>query len=142
MNWGLKITLLYVGFVAMILTLVFKASGEKVELVTTDYYAKELVHQTKMDALSRALPYKEEIKVNVTANTMELAFPNAIMPESGTIGIYRPSDAAQDKTIAIALSEGQQVINTTGWMKGYYRINLTWMAKGVEYQFEDTFFIP
>jgi len=41
MNWGLKITLLYVGFVAMILTLVFKASGEKVDLVTKDYYAQE-----------------------------------------------------------------------------------------------------
>jgi hypothetical protein len=143
MNWGFKITLLYVGFVAMILTLVFKASGEKVDLVAKDYYAQELKHQGKMDASSRALPFKDEIKVNVDHSFLTIQLPTSAQPEKGTVGIYRPSDSTQDKTFDLGLdANGSQSMSTEGWQMGYYKINISWVSKGQEYLFEDTFFIP
>ena len=45
MNWGYKIMLAYVVFIAGILFLVFKSSSQKVELVTENYYEQELKFQ-------------------------------------------------------------------------------------------------
>ena len=42
MNFGVKITVLYLSFVALILTLVFMSFSQKVELVSKDYYAQEI----------------------------------------------------------------------------------------------------
>ncbi|MFM2000518.1 MAG: hypothetical protein RL204_2465 [Bacteroidota bacterium] len=143
MNWGFKITLLYVGFVAMILTLVFKASGEKVDLVTKDYYAQELKHQGKMEASTRVLPFKDQIKVKVDRSFLTIQLPLTAMPDSGNVGIYRPSDSTQDKSFKLGLdANGAQSMSTEGWQMGYYKINISWTSKGEEYLFEDTFFIP
>ena len=43
MNWGWKITILYIFFAAGILTLVFLSIGQKIDLVDKNYYEKELV---------------------------------------------------------------------------------------------------
>ncbi len=52
MNFGSKITVLYLSFVGLILTLVFMCFGQKVELVSKDYYAQELKFQDKIDAIN------------------------------------------------------------------------------------------
>ena len=50
MNFGGKIVILYLSFVGLILTLVFMSYGQKVELVSTDYYAQEINFQQKINA--------------------------------------------------------------------------------------------
>jgi hypothetical protein len=54
MSWGIKITLLYLAFVALILTLVFTCFGHKTELEYKDYYARELRFQDQIDAATNA----------------------------------------------------------------------------------------
>ncbi len=49
MNWGWKITILYIFFAAGILTLVFLSISQKIDLVDKNYYEKELVHQSRLD---------------------------------------------------------------------------------------------
>ena len=44
-NWGWRIVILYSGFVLLILFLVYKTTTVNDDLVTTDYYAKELKFQ-------------------------------------------------------------------------------------------------
>ena len=53
MNWGYKILLVFAVFVAGILFLVYKSSNQKMDLVTTDYYEKELKYQQKIDAMDK-----------------------------------------------------------------------------------------
>ena len=50
MNWGYKILFVYIAFIAGILLMVFKSSTQKRDLVTADYYAKELKYQERIDA--------------------------------------------------------------------------------------------
>jgi hypothetical protein len=142
MNWGLKITILYLAFVAMILTLVFKASGEKVELVTKDYYAQELVHQKKMDAIRSGNEWKAQIAIAVADGSLSVAFPEQLQLDNGKINIYRPSDSALDKEFAL-ISENQFFeTSTNGWPMGYYLVRLTWQSEGKESIIEETIFIP
>ena len=42
MSWGTKILIVFILFVGGILFMVIKSSIQKTDLVTTDYYAKEL----------------------------------------------------------------------------------------------------
>ena len=62
MNWGTKITLVYVGFVMLIVSLVFISATNKSELVAADYYEQELKFQDRIDAV------KNEQELAVTIN--------------------------------------------------------------------------
>lgn len=141
MNWGLKITLLYVGFVAMILTLVFKASGEKVELVTKDYYAQELVHQDKMNAIRRASTWKGKILFSVEQDQILVTLPETFPTfEKGEINVYRPSDSALDKSFP--LNSDTNVLKAKEWTTGYYIVQLSWELNKENYYLEETVFLP
>ena len=142
MNWGLKITFLYLAFVAMILTLVFKASGEKVELVTKDYYAQELVHQKKMDAIRSGNQWKAQVAIAVTNGSLSIILPDQLHVEKGMINIYRPSDSALDKEFALNADSDGFETSTNGWPMGYYLVRLTWESEGKESIIEETIFIP
>mgnify|MGYP003351831803 CR=1 FL=1 len=52
-NWGWRIVMLYGGFVVLILFLVYKTTTVKDDLVTPDYYAKELKYQEQLDKQKR-----------------------------------------------------------------------------------------
>ena len=54
MSWGKKIMFVYIVFVAGILFLVYKSSSQKVDLVTPDYYKKELAFQHTIEERERA----------------------------------------------------------------------------------------
>ena len=54
MNWGIRIAILYLGFMALILTLVFTCMNNGSELESRDYYARELKYQAQIDATSNA----------------------------------------------------------------------------------------
>ena len=49
MNWGYKIMIVYLVFVAGIAVMVYNSAMQNIDLVTPDYYAKELKYQEKID---------------------------------------------------------------------------------------------
>jgi hypothetical protein len=49
LSWGYKIMFVYIAFVAGMGFLVFKASSQKFDLVTKDYYDQELKYQQVID---------------------------------------------------------------------------------------------
>jgi hypothetical protein len=61
MNWGYKILFVYAIFITGILFMVFKSATQKMDLVTPDYYAKELKYQEKIDESNRVNALSEEL---------------------------------------------------------------------------------
>ncbi len=72
LNFGVKIVVFYILFISLILTLVIKCYNNKVDLVTNDYYAKELVFQNKLDALNRDIESNHSF--NYSFNSKEIVF--------------------------------------------------------------------
>lgn len=143
MNWGFRIILLYASFVALILTLVFKANGEKIELVTQDYYAQELIHTQKMNAVERGLTVKDQVKIQVEKDVISISFPESFKEKNGAIDFYRPSDSSLDKHFDLTIdSNNLQQISTSAWKMGYYAIKIQWESDGQAHLIEDTIFIP
>jgi hypothetical protein len=135
MSWGIKITVLYLGFVAIILSLVFTCFGHKTELEYSDYYARELKFQDQIDATANATNLETPIDYLVQEKSLQLTLPKALLSEdiTGNIQFLRPSDASQDKIIALAPDpQGTQLIDP-GFIKGVYKMQISINSRGKSY---------
>jgi nitrogen fixation protein FixH len=143
MNFGVKITILYLSFVALILTLVFLSYGQKVELVSKDYYAQELKYQDKIDAINNTNALASSIDHKVEASSIILN----INPElnssglSGSINFFRPSDSSKDVKIKMNFVNDQQVISKSALEHGTYKMQLSWTNNGKNYYKEEVIYI-
>ncbi len=136
MNWGFKITILYVGFVALILSMVSMAMRQKVDLVSKDYYEQELKYQDKIDRKNRTHSLKEPLSWEVKQGTLVLKFPGEFNGEkiNGSIYFFRPSDAAMDKTIPVTTDTSVVLnISTNQLKKGLYKMQISWEVNKEEY---------
>ncbi len=129
MSWGIKITILYIGFVVLIVTMVAMTMSQKVDLVSKDYYAQELKFQDKIDQSNRANALIEPLNWMVSNGKIEINFPKEFKNQkiTGTINLFRPSDASLDKKIAVSsMQNGKQIISTSTLKAGVYKIQIEW----------------
>jgi hypothetical protein len=138
MGWGKKITIVYLGFVALIVTMVVISMRQKVDLVSKDYYAKELNYQSDINKMSNAKSLRSPLKCSLVNNTIEVIFPEEQADKSieAKALIYKPSDNKSDKELSFTTEEGRYVISTEGFVKGMYKIKVDWKVDNIEYQAE------
>lgn len=143
MNWGLRITILYTGFVALILTLVFTSMHSKEDLVSKDYYLQELRYEERINAIRNNNELKESITYYVQGRNVEVTCPKELLAEgaSGEIVFFRPSDASKDVKLAMKFDkEGRQKID--GKLDhGLYKMQLSWQMNKKNYFKEEVIFI-
>ncbi len=145
-KWGIGIVVLYSGFVLFMLTLVLFVTFQKIDLVSPDYYQKDLTHQSRIDATNRAEALLEKLKFAYLPkqNLLSIGFPKEHLLEdvTGQITLFRPSDASLDQIIKIAPNHsGQQQIKTQRLAKGLWKVTIEWQASGDEYFFSETVYI-
>ncbi len=143
MNWGKKITIVYLAFVALIVTMVIVSARQKVDLVSADYYAKELNYQSDLNKLNNAKALSTQLKCIVGNNDVLIQFPEEQKSSSitGKVFIYKPSDNKSDRTLDIKAQNGVQTISTTTFAKGMYRVIVNWTVDGKDFQAENVIVI-
>ncbi len=143
MNWGKKILLIYLVFVTGIVFMVFKSSSQKIDLVTTDYYAKELVYQNKIDEMKRVDALSSPIEYLLYGNTITVNFPKDFIGKKleGELFIYCPSDESKDVKKNFSLLDKPLQVTLPNASKGFYELHLSWHSNGVTYYFEKKIFI-
>jgi hypothetical protein len=145
LNWGKKIVFVFAAFVLLILTLVVKSSQQRIDLVATDYYQKELEVEDKINQSKRAMELNKKVQMEFTSTHLNIRFPEPEMAAntSGTITFQRPSNKALDRDFPIVLNEeGVQQIARNAFEKGHYRVLIQWKTKSVTYYTEKVLFIP
>jgi hypothetical protein len=143
MNWGTKILIVYVVFVAGIVFMVVKSSTQNTDLVTTDYYAKELKYQEKIDEIKRASALSAPVEYKILDNALVISFPKDFAGKKlfGEAVLYCPSDQKKDlKKSFSVLDETLQIDIPTG-SKGLFELHVSWQDGGVTYYFEKKIFI-
>lgn len=100
MNWGYKILSFYALFVFGILFMVFKSSSQNTDLVTTDYYAKELKYQDKIDEQNRVSALTTPINYKLSNDSLIITFPNDFVGKllTGNVVLYCVSNEKRYKT--------------------------------------------
>ena len=137
MSWGAKITVLYVGFVALIVTMVSMTMREKVDLVSKDYYQQELDYQGLLDKQQRTKDLgTDQLQWNLEKDGIVFTFPKQLSEQDITaeVVLFRPSDATLDRKFGLSqVLHGQGRLALKGVASGYYKIKVSWQANGVGY---------
>ena len=118
--------------------MVFKSSTQKRDLVTPDYYAKELKYQEKIDAVKRTQTLSTTIKYEIVNKQMVLNFPEEFTGKSisGTVLLYCPSDNNKDVEQNFSTAAGTFMLPLPAKNKGAHEIQVSWQVDGKSYYFE------
>mgnify|MGYP001548583729 CR=1 FL=1 len=144
-GWGTRIAILYIGFVLLMGLMVALCMQQKEDLVSEDYYEKELVFQDRISETKNADALPERITHQITDKNIELNFPSVFKGKniSGEIIFFRPSDASKDYKTSIQLDANtRQLIPVNNLSKGMYKMQISWKASDTAYYNEETIVMP
>ena len=144
MNWGYRIALLYAAFVVLIGFFVVRSMGEKIDLVSDDYYADELKYQDKIDNIQRTENLDQQLQVLKTQEGIVLKFPESMKTEQiqGNVLLFRPSKQALDRNFNLAPDyQNRQLIPWKMLVRGAYRLKVDYTYLGATYYFERELYV-
>jgi hypothetical protein len=143
MNWGYKILAVYGLFVVGIMFMVFKSSNQKMDLVTADYYGKELKYQQVIDQSQRTSELSEALRYEVKDGQLEVVFPKDFAGKkiTGNVELYYPADETRDVKKDFSLQDAMFTMPVGAGNKGQYELHINWQADGKDYYFETKIFI-
>ena len=115
------------------LSMLFMSKQYDHELVTEDYYAKELAYQEKIDAGKNLADAEFEVNLKVVAEAINLSFdglPENVRP-TGNVVLYKPNDQSLDETHPIHLiEEGNSMSINAAGKSGRYRVLVSFEIDG------------
>ncbi len=129
MSWGIRITLLYLGFVAMIVTMVILTTRENIDLEYKDYYKRELNYQDKIDAITNEQALAQSLEHQVLDGSIVIKAPANFLTNGirGELHFYCPAEAAKDLVLPMEFdAKGELVINRNQLSKGMYKLRMSW----------------
>jgi len=140
-SWAWGVTGTYLIFAALTLTMVAIAFTQRTDLVTEDYYQREIDHQQHIERLARtqALPADVAWGFSHEQGHLVLRFPPHHFSDGpqGRVQLYRPDNAALDRDFAISLdASGRQRIAIDELTPGKWYVRIEWHADGEQYYSE------
>jgi hypothetical protein len=142
-NWGIFAFSLFGVFVVFMLGMVYFATKQNNELVTENYYEKELEFKEVLKKKEQSSKLLETITFNTDETYLNLQFPKEIVGKiTGEIVFYKPSNQTADKTVPLNVENNLQQFKLTDFEKGMYRVKVDWKANGNEFYNELDVVIP
>ena len=111
------------------------------DLVRSDYYEEEVRYQGQLERLNRTAALRSEVAISHDAMkrevTLQLPAAHLAPRPVGQIQFYRPSNAALDLKVPLAVdAAGRQRIGTGTLRGGLWKMRVQWSGVGQEYFFE------
>ncbi len=142
-NWGTGAFMLFGGFAIFMSCLAIFASQQSHELVTDDYYEKELEFKEVQKKQERTALLATETQMNIEDGKFNIKFPSEIEDEiSGTVVFFKPSSQKDDQLIDFKTTSKEYKIDLIDYASGMYKVKIDWTANGVAYYNEGEIVIP
>jgi hypothetical protein len=114
------------------------AMQTEVDLVSKDYYKKEIAYQQHLNQVKETNNLIGEVTIvqAAAAEQLSMVFPEVFTNQkiNGIIHFFRPSDAKLDFEVPVQLnSDRQQHVSTARLAKGLWRVQINWQAAGKNY---------
>lgn len=135
-SWGVGITIVIILFLLISLATVYFTTTVDVELVTDNYYEKELQYQDQINSEMRTADLPEQLKIKTESDKVIFSFPKLFNSKdiSGELYLYKPSNEQNDMRIPVKVdSTFIQVITTDKLEKGLWRIKASWSVNKIKY---------
>jgi hypothetical protein len=129
-SWGKGIALTYILFVVLTLIFVVFSMTKNVDLVSPDYYEKEIKYQEQINNKTNTNNLIEKPIIDTSkVNNVRIIFPRSmnLSAVSGDINFYRPDDSKKDFKLPVKLdTSGVMDLDLSGYEKGKWKIQLNW----------------
>jgi len=138
MNWGNKIAVLYIGFVIMIGFLVYKSTQQNTDLVSDDYYKKEIAYQQIIDANANNKALATNPLIMHNEQFIHIQFPSTLHDQliTGIIELYNAANAKNDTSISFSTSNDSVSIALNNIKKGNYTAKIQYASERINYYSE------
>jgi len=135
--WPITITVFFIVAFSGLVTFIVFATTQRVDLVRSDYYEEEVRFQQQLDRVNRTRQTAPEVKVAYDSGqhciTVHLPVAHATLA-SGTVHLYRPSDARLDQELPLKLAaDGSQRLDARQLRSGLWKVRVQWVVAGVEF---------
>lgn len=134
--YGLSIAIA-LFMVIMIGLVVYLSVSHRQELVTPDYYRQEVQYQQHIDRVARTeAAGGAALRLSGDQRHLLVSLPedHRGKPVTGTIHLYRASDARQDRVDTLAVdASGNQSVDVASLSEGYWTAKVSWELDGQEY---------
>ena len=140
-NWGTGLAIgmvLFIGFILFFVIQIITDDKYDYDLVTEDYYQKELVFQKELDDLANSNSLKQNLTGKKTDRGWEITFPKDLDPNAitGTVTLYRPSDKKLDFQMPLELTDSVILIPDSRMVGGRWTTIVNWSYKGKDYRYQ------
>lgn len=138
LSWGWKISMLYTGFAVMIIVLVVASSRQKFDLVSADYYQKEIEYQKVIDAGHNQAALAGTITLHDDASAVYIDLPQEFKDQvaSGDVHFYSAVNKDWDYTDKIKTSNGRITVPKDKLHQTRYSVRLSYTVNDKDYYFE------
>lgn len=148
-RWAAGVIVIYTMFALGTLGVVAFTMTQKVDLVSENYYKREVEFQQRIDAANRAASAQDVPQWRVVRGAsgaiLEISFPPSMLAAlsrqnsgegsiSGTITLFRHSALGEDATTPFAPdANGLQRIDLSRLRGGLWNVQMEWQAGGQNY---------
>jgi len=142
-NWGTKIAFLYIGFVAMIVTLVVLASNVKFDLVTKDYYNQELKFQDQINAAANQKALSQPLAIQESSEQVTISFPPEVANKMKTIHVTFMAMVHEewDQKLDVTTLDNTIAMNRSLLRPTRYQVKVSWQCDGKSYFQQNDLFL-
>lgn len=141
-HWGNSLFTALGIFSAGMLFMVYNSFDVNTELVSHDYYAKEVNYQSTIDKSNNLKKHQANFKYQINKNGVLIQF-QPLKISKGQVTFIRPSDKSLDFSLPIGTDEkGIQLIPSGLLTSGKWTLTADWEQNDIPFYQEETIFIP
>ncbi len=144
--WPAAIAGFFILAAIFIVTFTAWAMRQREDLVSEDYYEREVRFQSRLDSMNRSQSFATPTVVTFepARQAMVIALPTPqTRGATGSIHLYRPSDARLDRDVPLTLNaEGVQRLDGKELSAGLWKVRVQWTANGQEYFLDHPVVVP
>lgn len=144
--WPIAVGLFYGTFAAAMIGFTIWSTGQKEELVSPDYYAREVAHQGHIDSVARARAIPATLALAPDGKSLVVQSPAGLSSTAGEVrvSLYRPSSAALDRKLPAAFDPSGSLALPLDppLASGHWRASLAWTLDNQTYLKEFSFLAP
>lgn len=145
--WPLGIVAAFAVFITGTVGLIVLASFNRPELVTPDYYEREIRYQHTYESRARAqaLGAEADVTFDTAARRLVVQLParHVAAPPVGTVYLYRPAAAGADREVPLTPdATGRQELDARELAPGLWRVRVEWRHADQAYSLERQLVVP
>jgi hypothetical protein len=135
--WPASIIGFFIVAVIFLGSFVVWAMRQREDLVSADYYEREVRYQQQLDSMNRSHGLAAQVVVTFdpAQQAIIITLPaGQTQGATGRVHLYRPSDARLDRELPLALNaQGVQRLDAKELSGGLWKVRVKWNANGQEY---------